>query len=98
MMASAGVLVEARSDLGQALLDPRRRSRCTTGSIHPAEACRRVTAIDPMAPAVVEAHAVEFMLLGVPPDGSIRISPAGDHAVNALTLTRPPSKGDRVEP
>ena len=36
---------------------------------HQAEECRRVTGVDPMDPAVIEAHsrAVEFMLLGGPP-------------------------------
>ena len=40
------------------------------GIFHRAEECRRVAGIDPADPAVVEAHsrAVEFMLLGSPPD------------------------------
>jgi TetR/AcrR family transcriptional regulator len=39
---------------------------------HQAEECRRVTGVDPMDPAAVEAHsrAVEFMLLGPPPDSA----------------------------
>ncbi len=42
---------------------------------HQAEECRRVTGVDATDPAVVEAHscAVEFMLLGSPPD-----SPSGE--------------------
>jgi AcrR family transcriptional regulator len=37
---------------------------------HQAEECRRVTGVDPMDPAVIDAHsrAVEFMLLGSPSD------------------------------
>lgn len=37
---------------------------------HQAEECRRLTGVDPMDPAVIDAHsrAVEFMLLGSPPD------------------------------
>jgi AcrR family transcriptional regulator len=36
---------------------------------HQAEECRRVTGVDPMDPAAIDAHsrAVEFMLLGSPP-------------------------------
>jgi TetR/AcrR family transcriptional regulator len=39
---------------------------------HQAEECRRVTGADPADPDVIEAHsrAVEFMLLGPPPDAS----------------------------
>ena len=38
---------------------------------HQAEECRRVTGVDPADPAVIESHfrAVEFMLLGAPPQG-----------------------------
>jgi AcrR family transcriptional regulator len=50
---------------------------------HQAEECRRVTGVDPADPAVIDAHsrAVEFMLLGAPPnapaDSSHDPSPAG---------------------